>query len=80
VLSGSRGPGSASVAIRASGSEARTVSGKQVRTTWHLYLDRLPAEARSAFVAEVANRYAERYPSSNGCIHVPMVRLEVEAV
>jgi trans-aconitate methyltransferase len=51
-----------------------------VRTTWHLYLDRLPEEARPAFVAEVANRYVERYPSPDGRIHVPMVRLEIEAV
>jgi len=52
-----------------------------IRTTWHLYLERLPGEeARSAFVAEVANRYVERLPSPDGRVHVPMVRLEVEAV
>jgi len=51
-----------------------------IRTTWLLYLDRLPEEARSAFFAEVANRYVERYPSPDGRIHIPMVRLEVEAV
>jgi trans-aconitate methyltransferase len=47
---------------------------------WLLYLDRLPEEARPAFFAELATRYVERYPSPAGRIHVPMVRLEVEAV
>jgi len=51
-----------------------------IRTTWHLYLEPLPEGARSAFVAEVANRYVERFPSPDGRVHVPMVRLEVEAV
>jgi len=51
-----------------------------IRTTWLLYLDRLPEEARPAFIAKLANRYVERYPSPDGRIHVPMVRLEVEAV
>ncbi|MDV2480531.1 methyltransferase domain-containing protein [Methanoculleus sp. Wushi-C6] len=51
-----------------------------IRTTWLLYLDRLPEEARPAFVAELANRYVERHPSPDGRIHVPMVRLEIEAV
>ncbi|WP_301676324.1 methyltransferase domain-containing protein [Methanoculleus methanifontis] len=51
-----------------------------IRTTWHLYLDRLPEEARPAFIAGVVSRYVERYPSADGRIHVPMVRLEVEAV
>ncbi|KAF5033778.1 Trans-aconitate 2-methyltransferase [anaerobic digester metagenome] len=51
-----------------------------IRTTWHLYLDRLPEEARPAFIAEVASRYVARHPSPDGRIRVPMVRLEVEAV
>ncbi|MDV4342582.1 methyltransferase domain-containing protein [Methanoculleus sp. YWC-01] len=51
-----------------------------IRTTWHLYLDRLPEEARPAFIAGVVSRYVERFPSPDGRIHVPMVRLEVEAV
>ncbi len=51
-----------------------------VRTTWHLYLERLPEEVRPAFVAELVARYVEGRPSQDGRIHVPMVRLEVEAV
>jgi trans-aconitate methyltransferase len=51
-----------------------------VRTTWHLYLDPLPEEVRPAFVTELASRYAGKYPSPDGRIHVPMVRLEIEAV
>ncbi|MDK2890488.1 MAG: trans-aconitate 2-methyltransferase [Methanoculleus sp.] len=51
-----------------------------VRTTWHLYLEPLPEDARPAFIEEVANRYVERFPPADGRIHVPMVRLEVEAV
>jgi trans-aconitate methyltransferase len=51
-----------------------------IRTTWLLYLDRLPEEARPAFIAKLASRYVERYPSPDGRVHVPMVRLEVEAV
>nr|WP_214019666.1 methyltransferase domain-containing protein [Methanoculleus sp.] len=71
--------------FRRNGARAPEVRGLDglmgwVRTTWHLYLDRLPEEARPAFVAEVASRYVGRYPSPDGRIHVPMVRLEVEAV
>lgn len=51
-----------------------------VRTTWHLYLEPLPEDLRPAFIEEVVNRYVERFPSADGRIHVPMVRLEVEAV
>ncbi|KUG19203.1 MAG: hypothetical protein KO206_04100 [Methanomicrobiaceae archaeon] len=50
-----------------------------VRTTWHLYLERLPEDARPGFVAGVVERYVARHPSADGRIHVPMVRLEVEA-
>lgn len=68
-----------------SGAQAPQVRGLDglmgwVRTTWHLYLDRLPEEARPAFVAELASRYVERCPSPDGRIHIPMVRLEIEAV
>jgi|GEM_PF-5218455 len=51
-----------------------------IRTTWHLYLEPLLEDIRPAFIEEVANRYVKRYPSADGRIHVPMVRLEVEAV
>lgn len=51
-----------------------------VRTTWHLYLEPLPEDVRPAFIEEVVNRYVERFPPADGRIHVPMVRLEVEAV
>jgi hypothetical protein len=51
-----------------------------VRTTWHLYLEPLPEDVRPTFIEGVANRYVERFPSADGRIHVPMVRLEVEGV
>lgn len=51
-----------------------------VRTTWHLYLEPLPEDVRPTFIEGVADRYVERFPSADGRIHVPMVRLEVEGV
>jgi trans-aconitate 2-methyltransferase len=51
-----------------------------IRTTWHLYLERLPEEARPAFIVDLADRYVGRHSTPDGRIHVPMVRLEIEAV
>jgi trans-aconitate methyltransferase len=51
-----------------------------LRTTWFPYTDRLPAEFRDAFLAEVAAAYTAACPRDDqGVIHVRMVRLEVEA-
>jgi len=52
-----------------------------LRTTWFPYTDRLPAERRDAFLAEVAAAYTTACPpDAEGVIHVRMVRLEVEAI
>lgn len=51
-----------------------------IRNTWLPYLERLPDELRPQFVSEVARIYIERYPlDERGMVHVPMMRLEVEA-
>ena len=51
-----------------------------IRTTWLPYTERLPAEFRDAFIAEVVDTYLERHPlDAEGNAHVAMVRLEVEA-
>lgn len=52
-----------------------------VRTTWMPYTDRLPPERRAAWIEEVVALYAERMPpDEHGGLHVPSVRLELEAV
>ncbi len=52
-----------------------------IRTTWLPYTQRLPAELREPFIAEIVDRYAAARPAdAGGMMHVPMVRLEVEAV
>ncbi len=43
------------------------------RTTWLLYLERLPEQARSAFIAGVVDRYVSRYPPADDCIHIPTI-------
>ncbi|MCI5157686.1 MAG: methyltransferase domain-containing protein [Candidatus Electrothrix sp. AUS1_2] len=51
-----------------------------IRTTWLPYTERIPVERREAFVAELIDRYLEKYPvDKEGRIHVGTVRLEVEA-
>ncbi len=52
----------------------------RIRATWHRYLERLPEEARPAFIAALANRYTREIHLCDGRVHVPMVRLEIEAV
>jgi trans-aconitate 2-methyltransferase len=48
--------------------------------TWLPYTDKLPHDFRSDFIADVANSYLELHPlDSDGCSHVKMVRLQVEA-
>jgi len=51
-----------------------------LRTTWFPYTDRLPAERRETFLAEVVAAYLHHHPvDPSGGTHVAMVRLEVEA-
>jgi trans-aconitate 2-methyltransferase len=51
-----------------------------IRTTWLPYTQRLPAELKDEYVAEIVNRYVETHPLDDaGNVHVGMVRLEVEA-
>jgi len=51
-----------------------------LRTAWHPYTSRVPAERREHFVEAVAERYlAGHPPDPAGRIHIAMVRLQVEA-
>ena len=51
-----------------------------IRTTWLPYTERLPANLRDTFIAEIVDTYLERHPlDTAGAAHVAMVRLEVEA-
>ncbi|MGX2041751.1 class I SAM-dependent methyltransferase [Methylocaldum sp. MU1018] len=51
-----------------------------LRTAWHPYTSRVPAERRGLFIETVAERYlAGNPPDAAGRIHVVMVRLQVEA-
>jgi len=51
-----------------------------VRATWIPYVCRVPAGLQNKFLAEIAERYLARYPlDEDGCAHVKMQRLEVEA-
>jgi trans-aconitate methyltransferase len=51
------------------------------RTTWWPYPQRLPEELRAEFMTAVVEACASRHPPDvEGNVHLPMVRLEVEAV
>ena len=50
-----------------------------IRSTWHPYLQRIPAELRPALVQDIAGRYIDRYSSPEGMIHVRMMRLQALA-
>lgn len=51
-----------------------------IRTTWLPFTERIPADLRPEFVDEVLNRYLRANGTdAEGCTHVRMVRLEVEA-
>lgn len=51
-----------------------------ILVTWLPYMERIPQERRRKFVSEVASRYLAVYPPDNdGCVRIPMRRLEVEA-
>ncbi|MGH9722836.1 MAG: class I SAM-dependent methyltransferase [Bryobacteraceae bacterium] len=60
--------------------EGTTGLGSWVRTTWHPYVQAFRAERVDAFLDELAARYAAVHPPDHdGSLHLPMVRLEVEA-
>ena len=51
-----------------------------IRTTWHPYLERVPSELREKFIDQIVDVCVRRNPpGADGSIHIPMVRLEVEA-
>jgi len=51
-----------------------------IRTTWQPYTDRVPENMRKKFINEIAEEYVRRNPpDSKGMVHIPMMRLEVEA-
>ncbi len=51
-----------------------------IRTTWLPYTQRVPKELREEFIDELVDKYVEKHPlDSEGFVHVPMMRLEVEA-
>jgi len=52
-----------------------------LRTTWLPYTQRVPAELREQFIAEVVAHYAAKHPANPaGQLIVRMVRLEIDAV
>lgn len=51
-----------------------------IRTTWLPYTERVPEGKREQFIELIVTRYLEKAPlDAEGRVHVPMVRLEVEA-
>jgi trans-aconitate methyltransferase len=51
-----------------------------IRTTWLPYTQRIPEEMREKFIDELVDEYIKKHPLDNeGFVHVPMMRLEVEA-
>jgi trans-aconitate 2-methyltransferase len=51
-----------------------------VRTTWLPYTQRVPEDMREEFIKELVDKYVENHPlDKDGFVHVPMMRLEVEA-
>ena len=52
-----------------------------IRTTWLPWLARVPESRQEGFIATIIDEYLKRYPADrDGTIHIPMVRLEAEAV
>ena len=52
-----------------------------MRTTWLPYTQRIPEADRERFVADAVAHYVRCYPPDDqGLVHVPMSRLEVEAL
>lgn len=61
--------------------EGREGLAAWLRTTWHPYTQRVPAEMREEFIDAVAERYVLRHPADRaGHVHVRMVRLELDAI
>jgi len=51
-----------------------------MRTTWLPYTQRAPERVQQKFLDELLSEYLSRFPPDpDGCIRVPMVRLEAEA-
>jgi trans-aconitate methyltransferase len=51
------------------------------RTTWLPYTQRVPEPVRGEFIAGIVDCYLASHPAdAAGCIHVRMVRLEIDAV
>lgn len=51
-----------------------------MRTTWLPYLERVPEHRREEFLLDIIEEYLHNHPADDqGCIHVHMMRLEVEA-
>jgi trans-aconitate 2-methyltransferase len=60
--------------------EGRNGLAGWIRTTWMPITGRIPEDRRDRFISEIVKMYIKRHPPDiNGLIHVPMVRLEVEA-
>jgi len=52
-----------------------------IRTTWMPFTHRIPEDLREDFIIDVVQEYIAKHPMDDqGLVHVPMVRLEVEAV
>lgn len=52
-----------------------------IRTTWLPYTERVPELKREQFIELIVTKYLEQIPpDTEGQVHVPMVRLEVDAV
>ncbi len=52
-----------------------------LRTTWMPYWQRVPADLQQQFFDEIVEGYVKSHPiDSKGLVHVPMVRLQVEAI
>jgi trans-aconitate 2-methyltransferase len=52
-----------------------------IRTTWMPITGMVPEDQRDHFISEIIEAYIDRHPlDKDGIVHVPMVRLEVEAL
>ncbi|NOX33204.1 MAG: methyltransferase domain-containing protein [Deltaproteobacteria bacterium] len=52
-----------------------------IRTTWLPYIERIPEEKKDLFISELASNYINKFPlDSKGNVHIPMIRLEAEAI
>lgn len=50
-------------------------------TTWLPYVHRVPENLQARFVSTIVEAYIAKYPSDeDGTVHLPMTRLEVDAV